>query len=157
VQLLVEVEGVPLKLLLNGTEVELAVEPWLTGVELLRERLGAVDAKLGCGTGECGACTVLVDGAPLLSCLLLALELDGVAITTVTATGIDRLEQLQRAFLDEGGYQCGFCTPGMILAATALQPGAHDAEIRAALAGNLCRCTGYTKIVAAVRRCLAQR
>ncbi len=136
----------------NGSSHTLAVAPSLTLAELLRARLGLTGTKIGCAVGECGACTVLLDGRPALSCLLLAAELDGAQVVTIEGLAADEPTPLQRAFWDEAAVQCGYCTPGMILAASAIPKGSCDAEIRAALSGNLCRCTGYTKIVAAVRR-----
>ncbi|MBI2369994.1 MAG: molybdopterin-dependent oxidoreductase, partial [Deltaproteobacteria bacterium] len=139
----------------NGQEQELLVEPRRTLLELLRGELGLTGTKLGCDVGECGACTVLLDGAPVRACLTLALEVEGQKITTIEglADG-SRLHPLQQAFLEHGGVQCGFCTPGMILAAKALldqRPAPSEAEIREGLSGNLCRCTGYVKIVEAVQ------
>lgn len=123
-------------------------------LEVLREKVGLTGAKYGCGMGECGACTVLLDGEAIYSCLTLAVEVEGREITTIE--GLERngeLDPLQQAFADHGGVQCGFCTPGMILAARALlasNPAPTSEEIRRALSGNLCRCTGYMKIVEAV-------
>jgi carbon-monoxide dehydrogenase small subunit len=128
----------------------------MTLLEFLRERLYLTGAKEGCGAGECGACTVLLDGLPVTACLVLAVEGDGREVRTVEgeakATG---LSVLQRAFIEEGAIQCGFCTPGMIMSARGLldrNPNPTDAEIVEAIAGNLCRCTGYEAIVAAIRR-----
>jgi aerobic-type carbon monoxide dehydrogenase small subunit (CoxS/CutS family) len=124
-------------------------------IEALRDHIGLTGAKYGCGMGECGACTVLLDGEPVCSCLTLAIEAQGREITTIE--GLDRggaLDPVQRAFAEMGGVQCGFCTPGMILAAKGLlarNPSPSEEEIRLALSGNLCRCTGYMKIVDAVR------
>lgn len=123
-------------------------------IDVLRNQLALTGTKNGCGMGECGACTVLLDGEPIFSCLTLAIEAQGRAITTIEglAKG-DQLDPLQRAFVEHGGVQCGFCTPGMILAARALlneNPHPTEADVRRALSGNLCRCTGYTKIVEAV-------
>jgi len=123
-----------------------------TLVELLRSSLLLTGTKVGCEVGECGACTVLLDGAPVLACLVLAAEVDGHDVTTIESTDDARIDALQRAFVEEAGLQCGFCTPGMILTARSISPRAGDDEIRAALAGNLCRCTGYTKIIDAIRR-----
>jgi carbon-monoxide dehydrogenase small subunit len=123
-----------------------------TLVDLLRDAFGLTGAKVGCGVGECGACTVLLDDAPVLACLVLAAEVDGRRVTTIEARGDTRLERLREAFLAEGALQCGFCTPGMILAARPLPADAGAATIRAALLGNLCRCTGYAAIVRAVQR-----
>lgn len=130
-------------------------------IDYLREQLGLTGTKQGCDGGECGACTVLVDGAPRLACITLAATCDGSRIETIEALAANgRISRLQRAFHERLGTQCGFCTPGMILAAEALlrakaQP--TEAEIRDALAGNLCRCTGYVKIVEAVQAAAAAR
>lgn len=144
------------ELTVNGDRCELAVEPQTTLVEALRRQLGLTGTKEGCGTGECGSCTVLLDGKAILSCLTLASDCAGRAVTTVEglADG-DGLTPVQRAFIEAGAVQCGFCTPGMVLSATALlaeTPRPSPAEIRQALEGNLCRCTGYNKIVDAVNR-----
>ena len=123
-------------------------------VDVLREQLALTGAKNGCGMGECGACTVLLDGAAVFSCLTLAVEAQGHEITTIEGLGRDgEPDPLQRAFVETGGVQCGFCTPGMILSARALldeQPSPTEDQVRRALSGNLCRCTGYDKIVQAV-------
>ena len=144
-----------IRLMVNGDTYELAVDPWRTLNELLREDLNLTGTKLGCGTGDCGACSVLLDGRVVSSCLTLALEADGKELTTVEglAPRGDELHPIQTAFIEQGAIQCGFCTPGMELAALFLlkhNPAPSEAEIRAALSGNLCRCTGYNKIVAAV-------
>ena len=139
---------------INGRPCALEVPAATTLAELLRAGLGLSGTKIGCGVGECGACTVLVDGDPVLACLMLAAEADGRAVTTIEADD-EPILRLQRAFVQQAGLQCGFCTPGMILAASRLPPGSDAKAIRAALAGNICRCTGYTKIVSAVER--AQR
>ncbi len=139
---------------LNGREARMEVRADRRVVDLLREDLGLTGTKEGCGAGECGACTVLVDGQARLSCLMLAAQLDGREVTTID--GLARGEQLhpvQEAFVEHGAIQCGFCTPGMVLAAAdLLQRNPHPSrkEIRVGLSGNLCRCTGYTKIVDAV-------
>jgi carbon-monoxide dehydrogenase small subunit len=143
-----------IKLTVNGRLHELAVPTSRTLVELLRCDLGLTGTKQGCGVGECGTCTVLLDGQPVNSCLVLAVDLDGREITTIEglANG-PHLHPLQNAFIEKGAIQCGFCTPGMILTSYALlnrYPNPTDKEIREALAGNLCRCTGYQKIVEAV-------
>lgn len=144
-----------LRLTLNGVEHDLLCEPRQTLLEVLRDSLGLTGTKEGCGNGNCGACTVLVDGRPVNSCLVLAVELEGAAVTTVEGlAGPDRLDPLQRAFIDLGAFQCGFCTPGFLLNARALlaeNPCPTEVEIRQRLAGNLCRCTGYDKIVKAVQ------
>jgi 4-hydroxybenzoyl-CoA reductase subunit gamma len=142
-------------LTVNGRHREEALEDELLLIDYLRGRRGLTGTKRGCDGGECGACTVLVDGAPRLACLTLAASCEGRAIETIEAQAADgRLSALQRAFHEKLGAQCGFCTPGMIMAAEALlrrcsQP--SEDEIREALGGNLCRCTGYTKIIEAVR------
>ncbi|MBU4565950.1 MAG: (2Fe-2S)-binding protein [Proteobacteria bacterium] len=141
---------------LNGRALTLNVAPDTLMVDLLREDLGLTGTKAGCREGECGACTILVDGTPMNSCLMPALKVQGREITTIE--GLEKadgsLEVLQEAFMGEGASQCGFCTPGMILTATALlkqNPDPDEGEIRQALSGVLCRCTGYRKIVQAVK------
>ena len=143
---------VALTLTVNGRALDVEVPSATTLVDLLRVHLTLTGTKVGCGVGECGACTVLVDGAPVLSCLVLAAELDGREITTIEDQSDARIRELQESFVSTAALQCGFCTPGMILAASRLPPDADDKTIRAGLVGNLCRCTGYTRIVAAVRR-----
>jgi carbon-monoxide dehydrogenase small subunit len=143
-----------LRLTVNDEPRELLVAPHKTLLEVLREDLGLTGTKHGCELGECGTCTVLVDGAPVLSCLALPADLEGRRIETVEgmADG-SRLHPLQQAFAELGAAQCGYCTPGMLLTAQALiaeRPAPTRDEIREALAGNLCRCTGYTKILDAV-------
>jgi carbon-monoxide dehydrogenase small subunit len=144
-----------LSLAVNNQPVHLAVEPHLTLLEVLRDRLGLTGSKEGCGTGDCGACTVLVDGQPVCSCLMLAVEAEGQEVTTVEGLATNgELHPLQKALIAEGGVQCGFCTPGVLLSSVALlarNPQPSEGEIREALAGNLCRCTGYDKIVRAVQ------
>ncbi|MBK5964698.1 ferredoxin [Thiocystis minor] len=141
-------------LILNGTPREMKVAPDRRVVDLLREDLGLTGVKEGCGSGECGTCTILVDGEARLSCLLLAAQLDGCRLTTIEGLAQDgRLHPVQQAFIDQGAVQCGYCTPGMILAAVDLlnrQPHPTREAIRVALSGNLCRCTGYQMIVDAV-------
>jgi aerobic carbon-monoxide dehydrogenase small subunit len=124
-------------------------------LDVLREELGLTGTKEGCGEGECGACTVLLDGAPVDSCLVPVCQVDGASVATVEglAPAAGRLDDLQTSFLEAGGAQCGICTPGMLMAARAYLDaggGPDDAAIRDAIAGNLCRCTGYTKIVEAI-------
>jgi carbon-monoxide dehydrogenase small subunit len=131
------------------------VPPYRTLLEVLREDLGLTGTKEGCGLGECGACTVLMDGRAINSCLVLAAEADGREITTIEglADG-DRLHPIQQAFVDHGGLQCGFCTPGMIMSAKALldkNPHPTEEEIKQGITGNLCRCTGYTKIIESIK------
>ena len=143
------------KFTVNGKAEIVQVEPHILLLDALRDELGLLGTKEGCGTGDCGACTVLVDGEPVCSCLTLAVEVDGCAITTVEGLAPDdELHPLQAAFIELGGLQCGFCTPGILVAAAALlneNPSPSDAEIRESLAGNLCRCTGYDKIVTAIQ------
>lgn len=139
----------------NGLKYEEAVEPRRTLAQFLREDLGLIGTKIGCSIGDCGACTVLLDGLPVFSCLVLAAEADGREVTTIEeiADG-DTLHPLQQAFVDVGAIQCGYCTPGMVLSAAALLkevPDPTDADIREALSGNLCRCTGYQKIFEAIK------
>jgi 4-hydroxybenzoyl-CoA reductase subunit gamma len=142
-------------LTLNGRARQDAVEDPLLLIEYLRERLGLTGTKRGCDGGECGACTVLIDGAPRLACLTLAAACEGRSVETIESLGDSgRLSELQRAFHEKLGTQCGFCTPGMIMAAEALlrrNAAPTEREIREALGGNLCRCTGYVKILEAVR------
>ena len=143
-----------LGLIVNGEGHEILVAVHKTLLEVLREDLGLTGTKHGCELGECGTCTVLVDGAPVLSCLALPLELEGREITTVEgmATG-GELHPLQQAFAELGAAQCGYCTPGILLTAQALlveTPAPTREAVKEALAGNLCRCTGYTKILDAV-------
>ena len=145
----------PITLNVNGDIYHTAVDPWRTLNEVLREGLNLTGTKLGCGTGDCGACTVIVDGRTLSSCLTLAVEVDGKEITTVEglAPSGEELHPIQKAFVEKGAIQCGFCTPGMELSALYLlkkKPTPNEDDIRAALSGNLCRCTGYNKIVEAV-------
>jgi aerobic carbon-monoxide dehydrogenase small subunit len=145
----------PITLNVNGDEYRLAVEPWRTLNEVLREDLNLTGTKLGCGSGDCGACTVMVDGRTVSSCLTLAVEMDGRDITTVEgiAPSGEELHPIQEAFIEKGAIQCGFCTPGMELSALYLldrNPSPSEKEIRQGLSGNLCRCTGYNKIVEAV-------
>jgi aerobic carbon-monoxide dehydrogenase small subunit len=141
---------------LNGDPLEIGVRDEETLLETLRERLGLTGTKQGCDLGDCGACTVLLDGEPALSCLILAADTDGHVVITIEGLSQgEHLHPVQRAFHEEGAVQCGFCTPGMVLASKALldaNPVPTDGEIRHALSGNLCRCTGYTKIVGAVKR-----
>jgi carbon-monoxide dehydrogenase small subunit len=140
----------------NGFRESLDVPSSLTLLQLLREKLALTGTKNGCAAGECGACTVMMDGEPVNACMVLAVEADGTEVLTVEGLAQEgRLDALQQAFIDEGGVQCGFCTPGMLISARALldrTPRPSEEDIREALVGNLCRCTGYTRIVRAVQR-----
>ena len=143
-----------IRLTVNGELHEFAVEPQTTLLEALREQLELTGAKEGCGTGECGSCTVLLNDKPILSCLTLAVDCQDAEITTVEglAEG-ENLTKVQQSFLETGAVQCGFCTPGMVLTITALlkeTPNPTDSEIKKALEGNVCRCTGYNKIMHAI-------
>jgi len=143
-----------LELTVNGEPRRVAVPANRTLLDLLRLDLGLTGTKQGCGEGDCGTCTVLLDGEPVNACLVLALETAGRAVTTIegVAEGA-RLHPVQQAFLDAGAVQCGFCTPGMVLVAKSLlerSPRPSEPEVRRAISGNLCRCTGYQKIVEAV-------
>ncbi|KUO70994.1 MAG: (2Fe-2S)-binding protein [Desulfosporosinus sp. BRH_c37] len=139
---------------INGKEYELALEQNRTLLEVLREELGFTETKKGCDQGECGACTVLLDGKPVSSCLVLGVNIEGKKVMTIEALATDgRLHPLQEAFINQGAIQCGFCTPGMLLVANALlnnNPHPTQVEIKEAIAGNICRCTGYVKIIEAI-------
>ena len=144
-----------ISLTVNGDTYNLAVEAWRTLNEVLREDLNLTGTKLGCGSGDCGACTVIVDGKSVSSCLTLAVEMDGKKILTVEglAPSGETLHPIQESFIEKGAIQCGFCTPGMELSALNLlktNPRPSDTQIRSAISGNLCRCTGYNKIVDAI-------
>jgi carbon-monoxide dehydrogenase small subunit len=144
----------PLEFSVNEQPVQLTIEPHLTLLEVLRESLALTSVKEGCGTGDCGACTVLLDGEPVNACLVLAAEVEGRQVTTVEGLATNGMHPLQKALVAHGGLQCGFCTPGVLLSSVALlahNPRPSADEIREALAGNLCRCTGYDKIVRAVQ------
>jgi aerobic-type carbon monoxide dehydrogenase small subunit (CoxS/CutS family) len=134
---------------LNGQEVEVDAHPMKRLLDVLREECGLTGTKEGCGEGECGACTVLLNGQPVVSCLIPFAQASGAAVTTIE--GLGGSHPLQRAFAELGGAQCGICTPGMIMAAVALGPKPSLEEIRQGLAGNLCRCTGYEAIYRAVQ------
>lgn len=137
---------------INGRRAQWSVTGPTTLLDALREREGLTGAKEGCGIGECGACTVLVDGTPVVSCLVLAAEVNGTRITTIEDQRDRRMARVRKAFLSEGAFQCGACTPGMIVAASRIKRGSSPSEIREALAGNVCRCTGYASIVRAVQQ-----
>jgi carbon-monoxide dehydrogenase small subunit len=144
-----------IRLTVNDKDHEIAVEPNETLTDVLRYRLGLTGTKKGCELGDCGACTVILDGKPVNSCLVLAVQADGRSITTIEGLEDEKgLHPLQQSFVDKGAIQCGFCSPGMILSAKALldgNPNPDDGEIRRAISGNLCRCTGYQKIIEAVK------
>jgi carbon-monoxide dehydrogenase small subunit len=144
-----------LKLTVNGKHYELSVKPWVTLLDLLRDELGFTGTKEGCGIGECGACTVIMEGKTVNSCLVLAHEADGKEITVIEglAQG-EELHPLQEAFIEHGAIQCGFCTSGMIMSAKALldeNPNPTDDEIKRGIQGNFCRCTGYSKILKSIK------
>jgi len=138
----------------NGETYELSIDVRRTLLEVLRDELNLTGTKEGCGTGDCGACTVLLDGTPIASCLTLAVEAQGKEISTIEGLAENgQLHPVQRAFIEHGAIQCGFCTPGMIMSAKALldkNPQPTETEAREAISGNYCRCTGYTKIVEAI-------
>jgi len=145
---------------INGETMSMDVQPHWTLLRLIREELGLTGTKEGCGEGECGSCTILLNGKPINSCLVLAIDVDGKSVTTIEglADGED-LHPLQTAFVGKGAIQCGFCTPGMILAAKGLldrQPSPSEEEIRLEMSGNLCRCTGYAKIIEAIQTAAQQ-
>lgn len=146
--------SVTMHLRVNGKQRRVVAEADAMLLEVLRDQLALTGAKLGCGMGECGSCTVLVDGRAVCSCLTLAVETQGHEILTIEGLApIGTLHPLQTALAEAGGVQCGFCTPGMVLAATALlneEPHPTEADVRRGLSGNLCRCTGYSKIIEAV-------
>ncbi len=143
-------------LTVNRKRRQVDVPPMKRLLDVLREDLGLTGTKEGCGEGECGACTVILDGKPVNSCLIPSAQCAGAAVTTIEGLAPNgKLHRLQQAFLECNGAQCGICTPGMILAASTLPARASREEIRTALAGNLCRCTGYVKIYEAVETALA--
>ncbi|MEM3139989.1 MAG: (2Fe-2S)-binding protein [Nitrososphaerota archaeon] len=145
-----------IRIIVNGVERELEVEPNELLINVLREKLRLTGTKYGCGIGECGACTVHVNGEPVLSCLTLAVEVDGKEITTIEGLGKDgELDPIQEAFIEEGAVQCGYCTPGFIMTAKALlneKINPTREEIMDYIKGNLCRCTGYVNIVKAIQK-----
>ena len=143
-----------MKLGLNGAAIDVDAPPMKRLLDVLREECGLTGTKEGCGEGECGACTVLVDGEPVCACLVPWAQVEGAEVTTIEGL---RDHALQQAFMDQVGAQCGICTPGMILAAVALGPAPSLAKIREGLAGNLCRCTGYEAIYRAIQSLHANR
>lgn len=146
---------VAINLRVNGDAYEVLVPPHRPLVDVLRDDVGLTGTKKGCGAGECGACTVLMDGKPVNSCLVLAVQADGKDIVTIEGLAQDdRLHPIQEAFVQHGAIQCGYCSPGMILIAKALldeNPRPTELEVKQAIAGNICRCTGYVKIVEAIQ------
>jgi aerobic carbon-monoxide dehydrogenase small subunit len=140
---------------LNGKSITREVPNHRLLLDLLRDEIGLTGTKEGCGTGDCGACTVMMNGKPVNSCLVLSGELDGVDVTTIEGLKIGpELHAIQKAFIQDGGAQCGYCTPGMLMMSKALldeNPDPSEEDIRFALSGNLCRCTGYAKIIQAVQ------
>ena len=147
---------------LNGNEVSAEVESYKMLLQVLRENFQVTGPKEGCGLGECGACTVLVDGISINSCLYPVFEIEGKTVTTVEGLVGEnhKLHPIQEAFVENGGVQCGFCTPGMIMSAKALldeNPGPSDGEIRRAISGNLCRCTGYVQIVDSIKKAAVKK
>jgi aerobic-type carbon monoxide dehydrogenase small subunit (CoxS/CutS family) len=148
------IDKVELAFVVNGEPVRLEVAPHATLLEVLREQLELTGTKYGCGEGECGACSVILDGKVVTSCLVLALECEGAEVLTIEGLAANgQLDPIQQAFVDHGAIQCGFCTPGMIMATHALlqaDPAPTEEQIKRGLEGNLCRCTGYRKIIDAV-------
>ena len=144
-----------IQITLNGKKTSVEVQAHRLLLDLLRDEIGLTGTKEGCGTGDCGACTVLLNGKPVNSCLILSGELDGAEIVTIEGLKIGpELHPVQKAFIQDGGAQCGYCTPGMLMMSKALleeNPNPTEEDIRFALSGNLCRCTGYAKIVQAVQ------
>jgi carbon-monoxide dehydrogenase small subunit len=150
-----------IKFNLNGELLEVEIEPHLTLLQLLRDKLELTGTKEGCGMGECGACTVLVDGKTVNSCIFPAMEVEGKSVTTIEGLSDPQgdLHPIQKAFIEYGAVQCGFCTPGMVLSAKALldeKPKPTEEEIRTGIAGNLCRCTGYIQIIQAIKAASGQ-
>jgi carbon-monoxide dehydrogenase small subunit len=145
----------PIKLTVNGDVYELLVEPNEILVDVIRDKLDLTGTKKGCGTGDCGGCTVIIDGKSMNSCLMLAMEADGKGILTIEGLAKNgELHPIQKAFINEGAIQCGYCTPGMVLSAKALldeNPHPTEEEVKFGIAGNLCRCTGYVKIIKAIQ------
>ena len=148
------IDKVELAFAVNGESVKLAVAPQATLLEVLRDNLELTGTKYGCGEGECGACSVILNGRVVNSCLVLAAECEGAEVLTIEGLAANgELHRIQKAFVEQGAIQCGFCTPGMIIATYALlevNPSPSEADIKRALEGNLCRCTGYRKIIDAV-------
>lgn len=150
----------PITLHVNGVRHDLLAPPWRTLLEALREMIGLTGAKRSCQEGQCGACSVLIDGKSVNSCLYLAVEAQGKEITTVEGLAKNgTLDQIQKSFVQKGAIQCGFCTPGFVVATTSLlneNPNPNEDEIREAMVGHLCRCTGYVQIVEAIQDAAGQ-
>lgn len=145
-----------IEITVNGRSRSLTVKPNDLLINVIRKDLHLTGTKYGCGIGECGACTVLLDGKPVLACLMLAASANGKTITTVEGLSDEKLDPVQEAFIDHGAIQCGFCTPGMVVTAKALleeNPNPTEDEIKNYIRGNICRCTGYTGIIKAVQSC----
>lgn len=144
-----------IEMIVNGNRHKVEVHPWETLLEILREKLQLTGTKEGCGLGECGACTVIMEGVAVNSCLIPAMEAEGKEILTIEGLAANgKLHPIQQAFVAHGGMQCGFCTPGMILSSKSLldrNPDPSEEEIREGIAGNFCRCTGYTKIIESIK------
>src|SRR6476646_3001377 len=153
-------QKIPVTLTVNGTRVELVIAPWPTLLDALRDRLDLTGTKKGCDHGQCGACTVRIDGRRVNSCLILAVMKDGAAVTTIEGLGANgTLHPLQQAFIDHDAFQCGYCTPGQICSAAGLiaEGRAKTAEdIRELMSGNICRCGAYTNIVAAIQQVMGR-
>jgi len=153
-------EKIAVALIINGVETQLSLAPWTTLLDALRDHLDLTGTKKGCDHGQCGACTVLVDGRRINSCLMLAVMQDGATVTTIEGLAVDsRLHPLQQAFIDHDAFQCGYCTPGQICSAAGLiaEGKAKSAdEIRELMSGNICRCGAYTNIVAAIQQVMGR-
>jgi len=145
-----------LSLNVNGNDYEVAINPWQTLLDVLRDELGLIGTKRGCGIGTCGSCTIIMDGKAILSCLTLAIECEGHTLTTIEGISTaESLHPVQQSFIDNGAVQCGYCTPGIVMTAKALldeNPRPDDEEIKDALSGTFCRCTGHIKIMEAVKK-----
>lgn len=152
---------IPLEIKVNGRDLKTEVEAHWSLLRFLREGLGLLGTREGCGKGDCGTCTVLLDGEPVMACIMFAFQAEGKHVTTIEGVGEgERLDVVQRCFVEKGAIQCGFCTPAMVLVAKALlarEAAPSRQEIRQAIAGVLCRCTGYKKIVDAVEAAAAER
>jgi carbon-monoxide dehydrogenase small subunit len=143
-----------IRLTINDELYEVSVEPYKTLIDIIRDDIGLIGTKKGCGTGDCGSCTIILDGKPVNSCLILGVEVDGSNILTIEGLRKgEELHPIQKAFIEHGAIQCGYCTPGMIISAKALLdnfPNPTEGQVKMALSGNLCRCTGYKKIIEAI-------